>query len=55
MNPFQWWANTKRRFRRRNGYQSEAKWLIRNKLPRPGCLVVIVVAVGAAVAMAMIM
>ena len=45
MKPFRWWTNTKRRFKRKIGYESEAGRLIRNGLPRPGgCLVVVVVA-----------
>ena len=43
MKPFRWWTNTKRRFKRKIGYESEAGRLIRNGLPRPGgCLVVVV-------------
>ncbi len=42
MKPFRWWTNTKRRFKRKVGYESDAGRLIRNGLPRPGgCLVVI--------------
>jgi hypothetical protein len=42
MKPFRWWTNTKRRFKRRIGYESEGGRLIRNGLPRPeGCLVVV--------------
>ena len=45
MKPFRWWTNTKRRFKRKVGYESEAGRLIRNGLPRPGgCLVVVVAA-----------
>lgn len=41
MKPFRWWTNTKRRFKRKVGYESDAGRLIRNGLPRPGgCLVV---------------
>ena len=36
MKPFRWWTNTKRRFKRKIGYESEAGRLIRNGLPRPG-------------------
>ena len=44
MKPFRWWTNTKRRFKRKIGYESEAGRLIRNGLPRPGgCLVMVVV------------
>ena len=44
MKPFRWWTNTKRRFKRKIGYESEGGRLIRNGLPRPGgCLVVVVV------------
>ena len=44
MKPFRWWTNTKRRFKRKIGYESEAGRLIRNGLPRPGgCLVVVIV------------
>ena len=42
MKPFRWWTNTKRRFKRKIGYESKAGRLIRNGLPRPGgCLVVV--------------
>ena len=42
MKPFRWWTNTKRRFKRRIGYESDTGRLIRNGLPRPGgCLVMI--------------
>jgi hypothetical protein len=42
LRPFRWWTNTKRRFKRNIGYESEAGRLVRNGLPRPGgCLVVI--------------
>lgn len=34
MKPFRFWTNTKRRFKRRIGYESEAGRLIRNGLPR---------------------
>jgi hypothetical protein len=45
MRPFRWWTNTKRRFKRKIGYESDAGRLIRNGLPRPGgCLVVVVMA-----------
>ena len=45
MKPFRWWTNTKRRFKRKIGYESEAGRLIRNGLPRPGgCLVVAIMA-----------
>ena len=44
MKPFRWWTNTKRRFKRKIGYESEAGRLIRNGLPRPGgCLVVVLI------------
>jgi hypothetical protein len=44
MKPLRWWTNTKRRFKRKVGYESDAGRLIRNGLPRPGaCAVVIVV------------
>ena len=53
MKPFRWWTNTKRRFKRKIGYESKAGRLIRNGLPRPGgCLVVIVIAFGASVTVA---
>ena len=43
MKPFRWWTNTKRQFKRKIGYESEAGRLIRNGLPRPGgCAVVVV-------------
>jgi hypothetical protein len=57
MKPFRWWTNTKRRFKRKVGYESEAGRVIRNGLPRPGgCLVVVMagIVLGAAmVVMAM--
>ena len=56
MKPFRWWTNTKRRFKRKVGYESDAGRLIRKGLPRPGgCLVVIVTAgmIGVLVAFAM--
>ena len=44
MKPFRWWTNTKRSFKRKIGYESEAGRLIRDGLPRPGgCLVVVVI------------
>ncbi len=47
MKPFRWWTNTKRRFKRKVGYESEAGRLIRNGLPRPGgCILVIVTTAG---------
>ena len=53
MKPFRWWTNTKRRFKRKFGYESEAGRLVRNGLPRPGrCLVVIVIVVVGVVTMA---
>ncbi len=46
MKPFRWWTNTKRRFKRKVGYESDAGRLIRNGLPRPGgCLIVVAVMV----------
>ena len=46
MKPFRWWTNTKRRFKRRIGYESGVGRLIRDGLPRPGgCLAVLVVGV----------
>jgi hypothetical protein len=55
LKPFRWWTNTKRRIKRKVGYESDAGRLIRNGLPRPGgCLVVIgmVLGLGAVVGMA---
>ena len=54
LKPFRWWTNTKRRFKRKIGYESEGGRLIRNGLRRPGgCLVValfwMMVAAGATV------
>ena len=47
LKPFRWWTNTKRRFKRKMGYESEAGRLIRNGLPKPGgCLVVVIGMVG---------
>lgn len=46
LKPFRWWTNTKRRLKRRIGYESEAGRLIRDGLPKPGgCLVVVVMVV----------
>jgi hypothetical protein len=54
MKPFRWWTNTKRRFKRKIGYESPTGRLIRNGLPRPGgCLVVVVVVALGAVAVAL--
>ena len=50
MKPFRWWTNTKRRFKRKIGYESEAGRLIRNGLPRPGGCLVVVIVLGTAVA-----
>jgi hypothetical protein len=36
MKPFRWWTNTKRRFKRKIGYESEAGRLLRKGLPGPG-------------------
>ena len=36
MKPFRFWTNTKRRFKRKGGYESEGGRVIRNGLPRPG-------------------
>ena len=50
LKPFRWWTNTKRRFKRKIGYESEAGRLIWNGLPRTGgCLVVIIAVVGVVV------
>ena len=47
MKPFRWWTNTKRRFKRKIGYESEGGRLIRKGLRRPGgCLVVVWIGVG---------
>ena len=44
MKPFRWWTNTKRRLKRKVGYESDAGRLIRNGLRRPGgCLVVMII------------
>ena len=56
MKPFRWWTNTKRRFKRKIGYESEAGRLIRNGLPRPGgCLVVVIMAVAVVAATAAVL
>jgi len=56
LKPFRWWTNTKRRIKRKVGYESEAGRLIRNGPPTPGgCVLVIAmvtvtgIAVGAVV------
>jgi hypothetical protein len=47
LKPFRWWTNTKRRFKREVGYESETGRLMRNGLPRPGgCLVVVLIGLG---------
>ena len=47
MKPFRWWTNTKRRIKRKVGYESDAGRLLRSGLPRPGgCLVVIGMVTG---------
>jgi hypothetical protein len=46
MKPFRWWTNTKRLFKRKVGYESEAGRLIRNGLPRPGGCLVVVIGIG---------
>ena len=49
MNLLRWWTNTKRRFKRKIGYEADARRLIRNGLPRPGgCLVVMVLGLAMA-------
>ena len=50
MKPFRWWTNTKRRFKRKIGYESEAGRLIRNGLPRPGGCLVVVIMLGTVLA-----
>lgn len=52
LKPFRWWTHTKRRFKRKIGYESEAGRMIRNGLPRPGGCLVAVVVLGTAVAVA---
>ncbi len=54
LKPFRWWTNTKRRMKRKVGYESDAGRLLRNGLPRPGgCLVVIGMAAGLVAVMGM--
>ena len=51
LKPFRWWTNTKRRMKRKIGYESEAGRLIRNGPPTPGgCLVVIGMVTGTGIA-----
>lgn len=51
LKPFRWWTNTKRRIKRKVGYESEAGRLIRNGPPTPGgCVVVIGMVTGAGIA-----
>ena len=49
LKPFRVWTNTKRRIKRKIGYESDAGRLVRDGLPSPGgCLeVIVVIAVGA--------
>ena len=55
MKPFRWWTNTKRRFKRKVGYESETGRLIRKGLPRPGgCLVMVIVVTGGLVLSAVV-
>jgi len=43
LKPFRWWTNTKRRIKRKVGYESEAGRMVRNGMRKPGgCLVIIV-------------
>jgi hypothetical protein len=56
MKPFRWWTNTKRRFKRKIGYESQTGRLLRDGLPRPGgCLVVLVVGAALAASAAAVM
>jgi hypothetical protein len=50
MKPFRWWTNTKRRFKRTTGDESNAGWLIRNELQTAArCVVDVFLVVVAAV------
>jgi hypothetical protein len=43
LKPFRAWTNTKRRFKRKIGYESDVGKVIRNGLPRPGgCLLAVI-------------
>ena len=53
--PFRAWANAKRRFKRRIGYESEAGRLIRDGPPRPTGRLVVVAVLGAAATVATIL
>jgi hypothetical protein len=54
LKPFRFWTNTKRRFKRKIGYESDAGRLIRNGLPRPGgCAVVVLIGALALTAVVM--
>jgi hypothetical protein len=49
LKPFRWWTNTKRRIKRKVGYESEAVRMIRRGMRKPGrCLVVIGMVAGLA-------
>jgi len=55
LKPFRWWTNTKRRIKRKVGYESDAGRVVRHGLPRPvGCLVVIGMVAGGTAAVAVI-
>jgi hypothetical protein len=54
MKPFRWWTNTKRRFKRKIGYESEAGRLIRNGLARPGGCLMVIVSVWSSITIALV-
>jgi hypothetical protein len=54
LKPFRAWTNTKRRVKRKIGYESDAGRLVRDGLPSPGGCLLVIVAVGICVGWAMI-
>ena len=46
LKPFYWWTNQRRRIKRGAGYESDAWYVIRDRLPTPGgCRLVVASAV----------
>jgi hypothetical protein len=51
LKPFRAWANAKRRFKRKIGYESEAGRLLRNGVPTPGGCLMMLLLVAAGTSM----